>query len=68
LWAQDADNPNRTSLRRLFLFEVEQMADPDGGISVAPVVRLFQALSPADMDQWKVRASVKYVVINCSMF
>eukprot|EP01043_Picozoa_sp_COSAG02_P040937 COSAG02_NODE_3352_length_6884_cov_9.048342_5_plen_45_part_00 len=44
------------------------MADPDGGISVAPVVRLFQALSPADMDQWKVRASVKYVVINCSMF
>jgi len=50
----DADNPNRTSLRRLFLFEVEQMAEPDGGgVSVAPVVRLFQALSPADMDQWK---------------
>jgi len=37
------------------------MAEPGGGVSVDPVVRLFQALSPADMDRWKVRASVNHV-------
>ena len=45
------------------------MAEPDGGgISVAPVVRLFQALSPADMDQWKVRASAKHVATDYPAF
>ena len=34
---------------------MEQFAGPSGGVSVSPVVRLFQALSPADMDRWKVR-------------
>ena len=53
-WLQDADHPVTTSLKRLFLFEVEQMAEA-GGVTMSPQLHLFQALSPADMDGWKVQ-------------
>ena len=46
----DADHPAvSTSLKRLFLFEVEQVAE-EGGVTITPVLFLFHALSPADMD------------------